>query len=80
MAKPYQYNDVGAAYAERFNLNSTPLGFDQTVEKVKKAIESYNEMRPHLSCNYLTPNEAHLQLSPMPKRWKNYNKYFVRKN
>ena len=67
---------INGIIKNEFNLNSTQIGFDQTVEKVKKAIESYNEMRPHLSCNYLTPNEAHLQLSPMPKRWKNYNTYF----
>jgi putative transposase len=67
---------INGIIKNEFNLNSITLGFDQTVEKVKKAIESYNEMRPHLSCNYLTPNEAHLQLSPMPKRWKNYNTYF----
>ena len=36
-------------------------------------------MRPHLSCNYMTLNEAHLQLSSMPKRWKNYIKYFCKK-
>lgn len=67
---------INGIIKNEFNLNSTQIGFDHTVEKVKKAIESYNEMRPHLSCNYLTPNEAHLQLSPMPKRWKNYNTYF----
>ncbi len=36
-------------------------------------------MRLHLSCNYMTLNEAHLQLSSMPKRWKNDNKYFYKK-
>jgi putative transposase len=67
---------VNGIIKNEFNLSSTQYGFDNTLEKVKKAIEKYNEKRPHLSCNYLTPNEAHLQSTPMTRRWKNYNQIF----
>ena len=39
-------------------------------------VKSYNELRPHASCDYLTPNQAHLQSDKLNKRWKNYNKSF----
>jgi transposase InsO family protein len=35
-------------------------------------VAAYNEIRPHGSCDYLTPNQAHQTLTPMKKRWKNY--------
>lgn len=44
-----------------FNLYESTLGFDQTKIKISNSIKSYNELRPHASCDYLTPNAAHLQ-------------------
>jgi transposase InsO family protein len=55
-----------------FNLYSSQLNFEQTNELVTKRITAYNELRPHGSCDYLTPNQAHQTLTPMKKRWKNY--------
>ena len=59
-----------------FNLYSSTLGFDQTGYQVSKSIKSYNELRPHASCDYLTPNQAHLKSDKLKKRWKNYNRSF----
>lgn len=42
--------------------------------KVKIAIAIYNQLRPHLSCGYLTPNEAHKGGAELVKMWKNYKK------
>jgi putative transposase len=67
---------VNGIIKTEFNLNSSHLSFEQTLLKVKNAIENYNEMRPHLSCNFLTPNQAHLEALPMLRRWKNYSKTF----
>jgi len=41
---------------------------------VKNAIELYNNNRPHLSCDYLTPSEAHLKSWKLKKHWKDYHK------
>jgi transposase InsO family protein len=41
---------------------------------VKDTIAIYNELRPHASCGYLTPNEAHTFSGELKKRWKNYKK------
>jgi putative transposase len=55
-----------------FNLYTSPLTFEQTAQKVLESISAYNEIRPHGSCDNLTPNQAHRTLTPMKKRWKSY--------
>lgn len=67
---------VNGIIKTEFNLHQTHLGFDQTYNLVKHSIKAYNELRPHGSCDYLTPDQAHLQFETLPKRWKNYNKYY----
>lgn len=41
------------------NLYSSPLNYEQICQGVIKAIDNYNGIRPHASCDYLTPNQAH---------------------
>jgi putative transposase len=67
---------VNGIIKTEFNLHSSQLGFEQTYNQIKKSIKVYNEIRPHSSCDYLTPNQAHLQSGNLKKRWKNYNKNF----
>ena len=45
---------------------------DLEAEKLKKAIEKYNKLRPHLSCNMLTPETAHTSKGNLKRKWKNY--------
>ncbi len=40
--------------------------------QLDKSIEKYNNKRPHLSCDMLTPEEAHLNSGKLNRRWKNY--------
>lgn len=56
-----------------FNLYSSQFGFEETAAFIEKTIAAYNQLRPHSSCNYLTPYEAHQQSGTLKKRWKNYN-------
>jgi len=37
---------------------------------IDKSIRAYNELRPHLSCNMFTPNQAHEMVGPLEKKWK----------
>ena len=67
---------VNGIIKTEFNLYSSSLSFDQTSHQVRKSIESYNQLRPHASCDYLTPTIAHLQSEKLNKRWKNYNRCF----
>ncbi|HXB07481.1 MAG TPA: IS3 family transposase [Puia sp.] len=55
-----------------FNLYSSQFSFEQTCQRVQESITAYNELRPHGSCDNLTPSQAHQTLTPMKKRWKSY--------
>lgn len=57
-----------------FNLYNSQAGFEQTKLLIQKSINAYNQLRPHGSCNNLTPDQAHLRKEQLPKRWKNYRK------
>lgn len=41
---------------------------------VAKAIVTYNTLRPHSSCDMLTPYQAHSQSGKLKRHWKNYYK------
>lgn len=66
------------AIAERVNgilkgeflLDQTFTCFAQAEERVKNAVEKYNHIRPHQSCDNLTPVQAHDQNGFLRKRWK----------
>jgi putative transposase len=36
---------------------------------IAKAIHAYNHLRPHASCDYLTPAQAHSKEGTFKKRW-----------
>jgi len=59
-----------------FNLYNSQLGFEQTGNLITKSINAYNCLRPHASCDYMTPNETHLKSGQLNKRWKNYNRNY----
>lgn len=59
-----------------FNLYNTQMGFEQTRNLISKTINAYNKLRPHASCDYMTPEEAHLKSGTMKKRWKNYQRTY----
>lgn len=66
------------AIAERVNgilkgeflLNKTFASFSESLEATKNAIEKYNTIRPHDSCDKLTPVEAHQGSGFLRRRWK----------
>ncbi len=42
--------------------------------RIGEIVNIYNSQRPHLSIDYLTPNQAHNTTGEIKKRWKNYYK------
>jgi transposase InsO family protein len=66
------------AVAERLNgILKAELGLDITFENYNtavaathRAIDLYNRLRPHMSCDNLTPEKAHLTEGGLKKRWK----------
>jgi transposase InsO family protein len=69
------------AIAERVNgilkdelLQDKYNSFQEAQKSVAKAISVYNSLRPHSSCDMLTPQVAHQQKGVLKKHWKNYYK------
>ena len=60
-----------------FNLYESQRNFEQIHQQVTESIATYNGIRPHGSCDYLTPNLAHLQTGILKKRWKSYPKKMI---
>ena len=66
------------AVAERVNgilknelsLGETFSSFEQAKEAVEQAVRKYNTLRPHDSCDRLTPVMAHEQTGLLKKHWK----------
>jgi len=46
--------------------------FNKANTRIAEIISIYNSTRPHMSCNLLTPDEAHLQSGKLKKHWKSY--------
>ena len=46
--------------------------FEEILKNLPKTIRIYNELRPHASIDYLTPEKAHQCSGPLRKRWKRY--------
>ena len=69
------------AIAERVNgilkeelLQQKYPDFKTAQMSVAKSVIIYNSLRPHSSCDMLTPQTAHLQTGVLKKHWKNYYK------
>jgi putative transposase len=60
-----------------FNLSRIFDNREDALIAVSKGIHAYNNLRPHMSCNYLTPVEAHQKTGLLNKKWKpkKYLKY-----
>lgn len=65
------------AIAERINgILKTEFGldryfdsFEQAAEAVDNVVDIYNRMRPHASCDYQTPEQAHILQGKLKQRW-----------
>lgn len=55
---------------EEFLLGDGFDSFELASAKVTSAVATYNTVRPHSSCNNMTPAIAHLQQGPIQKTWK----------
>lgn len=70
------------AVAERVNgilkeewINRESIeSLEEGKEVIGRIIELYNKKRPHLSNNYLTPEQAHTQKGVLKRQWKTYYK------
>ena len=64
---------INRTIKEEFNCRAF-LSFDLAKAAITKSILAYNQLRPHASCDYLTPNQAHQQQGLLKKRWRKYER------
>lgn len=53
-----------------FALNRVFANHTEALEAMCQSINAYNLLRPHMSCNYLTPMQAHQMMGELKKKWK----------
>lgn len=53
-----------------FDLYHSTMGIKSTTKRIDESIQIYNQLRPHASCDFLTPEQAHLKEGVLKKRWK----------
>jgi transposase InsO family protein len=70
------------AIAERVNgilkqelLDARFADHASATEAIAEAVGTYNNLRPHLSIDMLTPAAAHEHSGELQRRWKTYNKW-----
>lgn len=61
---------VNGILKAEFDLYGTQQGFSETTTKIRNNIQTYNHLRPHASCDFLTPEQAHGKNGELKKRWK----------
>ncbi|KAA5539116.1 IS3 family transposase [Adhaeribacter rhizoryzae] len=64
---------INRTIKDEFNCRAF-LSFDLAKAAITKSILAYNQLRPHASCDYLKPAQAHQQDGPLKKRWRKYEK------
>lgn len=53
---------------------------NKVIEAVQKAVHFYNEERPHMSIDMMTPKEAASHIGEIRKRWKSYRESYIKRN
>lgn len=53
-----------------FDLYKAFKNYEAASECVDRAIAIYNDQRPHLSCDYMTPNQAFKSTGKLKNKWK----------
>ena len=60
---------VNGILKKEFSLNQEFRSREEALRVVERSIITYNQMRPHLSCDFLTPVEAHQMSGVLKKHW-----------
>jgi len=61
---------VNGILKTEFHLDKLFKSRSDALLAVEKAVSAYNQLRPHMSCGYLTPAQAHTTTQELIKRWK----------
>ncbi len=64
---------VNGILKHEFGINQRFRSFEEAAGAICRAIQTYNEQRPHSSCDYLTPEEAHKTEGLLTAKWRSKN-------
>ncbi len=74
---------VNGILKDEFDIGEGFVNHQHATKEIKQAIEIYNTFRPHLSCNKMTPEQAHTNGTYKMIKWggrKKYNKKELNNN
>lgn len=60
---------VNGIFKGEFEMDQHFETLQIAIERIQQMVYHYNHSRPHASCNYLTPAQAHATEGLLPKRW-----------
>ena len=63
---------INGILKDEYLNDATNKQSDLDIKQLKNIIEKYNKLRPHLSCDMLTPEKAHECTGSLRRKWKNY--------
>lgn len=63
---------VNGIFKNTYNMDREFKSLDQAQAEIAKMVYSYNHIRPHSSCDMMTPNAAHQGSGAIKRRWKTY--------
>lgn len=63
---------VNGIIKSEFYIDGSFRTIAQVRQAVREAVSLYNTRRPHASCDYLTPEQAHQRQGKLKKRWRSY--------
>ena len=55
---------------DEFGLGEKFANLKEALHQTQQSIRTYNQLRPHLSCSYITPSKMHQQQTITIKTWK----------
>jgi putative transposase len=55
---------------DEFGLGEKFVDLKEALHQIHQSTQTYNQLRPHLSCSYLTPSQMHQQQTIPIKTWK----------
>lgn len=68
---------VNGILKTEFGLSQVFRSRTQALTAVGQSINAYNLLRPHMSCDWLTPEAAHISTEPLKKQWTNRRKKYL---
>lgn len=65
---------INGILKDEFDLGESMKDLDEVKTRLERAIDIYNNRRPHWSCHLLTPNQMHQQQELKVVSWKSHYK------